>query len=222
MARLSNSILKGLKGSMGGVVFYEVDGVTLTRSKPGKRTNAQKKRRKYSPRNQRSMGKFAMVQAYIKDFKEAIAFGFQNEASGPSRPYHACASYTLLHCFSSEGQNYFIDPALIKVSLGPLCPPEDASAQATEEGILFSWKDNSGVSSAKPDDLAFVVLHNAESKVVRFEKLGSRRNSEQFLFERRIIGTGNQWHAYLAFSQLTRDKKKRILSDSVYLGLIQS
>lgn len=222
MARLSNSILKGLKGSMGGVVFYEVDGVTLTRSKPGKRTRAQKKRRAHSPRNQRSMGKFAMVQAYIKSFKDAIAFGFQNEAAGPSRPYHACASYTLLHCFSSDGENYFIDPALIKVSLGPLCPPEDAYAQATEEGILFAWKDNSGVSSAKPDDLAFVVLHNAESKVVRFEKVGSRRNSEQFLFERRIIGTGNQWHAYLAFSQLTRDKKKRILSDSVYLGLIQS
>jgi hypothetical protein len=60
---------------MGDMIFYQINGITYTRRKPGKRTNAQKERMKKSPLNERSQGMFAMVQKFSKLFGGRLPSG---------------------------------------------------------------------------------------------------------------------------------------------------
>ena len=204
MARVANSSLSGLNGNMGDMIFYQINGVTYARRKPSKRSNAQKKRMKKSPINERSQGKFSMVHKYLKGLKYVIRFGFQEEIKGARHAYHACGSYTRLNCFSQNGQEYHIDPSLFKISRGTLMGAEEANAERTEDGILFTWKDNSGTSSAQAWDEAFLAIENKGEHLLKHS-----------------FGTpGGDWHAYLAFSQENRRTNKRKLSDSVYLGVV--
>lgn len=138
MAKVANTLLNGIQGTMGDMIFYQINGVTYTRRKPGKRTNAQKKRMKKSPLNERSQGMFSMVQTYLKILRRAIAFGYQEHTVGASLPYHACVSYTRKNCFALDGRDYRIDPALIKVSRGSLMAPADAKAEKVGDGIQFT------------------------------------------------------------------------------------
>jgi hypothetical protein len=220
MARVANTLLNGIQGTMGDMIFYQINGVTYTRRKPGRRTNAQKKRMKKSPLNERSQGMFAMVQQYLKTLRRAIAFGYQEHTVGASLPYHACVSYTRKNCFALDGRDYRIDPALIKVSCGSLMPPEGAKAEKVGEGILFTWRNNSWISSARPWDQAFIVIHDPENKVMFWEELGSSREQKEHLLKLDSHYTNRSWHIYLAFSQENSFSKKRTLSDSVYLGVV--
>lgn len=220
MARVENTTLTGLNGTMGDMVYYKINGVTYTRRKPRKRSPAEKKRMKISSINERSQGMFAMVQQYLKGLTLAIKFGFQGEVKGARHAYHACSSYTRLNCFVLDGQNYQIDPALFKVSIGTLMGAEEAEAIRTDEGVFFTWKNNSGTSSAKEGDQAFLVIHNPIKEAVAWKELGNFRKNGQDLLKHTFGNPPGVWHAYLAFSQMNHRTKKIILSDSVYLGEI--
>lgn len=220
MAKVANTLLNGIQGTMGDMIFYQINGVTYSRRRPNKRTNAQKKRMKKSPLNERSQGMFAMVQHYLKTLRRAIAFGYQEHTVGASLPYHACVSYTRKNCFALDGKEYKIDPALIKVSHGSLMPPEDAKAEKVGEGILFAWRNNSWISSAKPLDRAFIVIHDLDNTTMEWIDIGSTREHGEHLLKLDAHYTNKTWHAYLAFSQENPYSKKRTLSDSVYLGVV--
>lgn len=220
MVKVANTLLNGIQGTMGDMIFYQINGITYTRRKPGKRTNAQKKRMKKSPLNERSQGMFAMVQKYLKTLRRAIAFGYQEHTIGASLPYHACVSYTRKNCFALDGKDYRIDPALIKVSRGSLMPPEDAKAEKSEDGIQFTWRNNSWISSAKPWDRAFIVIHDLENTTMDWVDLGNTREQGEHLLKLDSYSVNKSWHAYLAFSQENYISKKRTLSDSVYLGVV--
>jgi hypothetical protein len=220
MARVANTLLNGIQGTMGDMIFYQINGVTYTRKKPGKRTNAQKKWMKKSPLNERSQGMFTMVQKYLKTLRRAIAFGYQEHTFGASLPYHACVSYTRKNCFALDGEDYRIDPSLIKVSRGSLLPPEDAKAERGGEGILFTWRNNSWISSARPSDQAFIVIHDTEGTSMEWIDLGNFREQGEHLLKLHPYSISKSWHVYLAFSQKNHISKKRTLSDSVYLGIV--
>ncbi|SEF67220.1 DUF6266 family protein [Algoriphagus boritolerans] len=173
-----------------------------------------------SPLNERSQGMFAMVQKYLKTLRRAIAFGYQEYTVGASLPYHACVSYTRKNCFALDGKDYRIDPALIKVSRGSLMPPEDAKAEKVAEGIMFSWRNNSHISSAKLWDRAFIVIHDLDNTTVEWVDLGNTREKGEHLLKLDPHYLNKSWHAYLAFSQENAYSKKRTFSDSLYLGVI--
>ena len=220
MARLGKSSLSSLQGNLGDMIFYQINGVTYVRRKPQKRTNAQKKKLKKSPRNERSQGMFTLTQKYLLGLNKVIKFGFQNEVIGARSARNACVSYTRLNCFSFEDGKYAINPALFKFCLGSLMGPENGEATRTAEGVLFSWNDNSYFSSAMPSDQAFLVIHNPQKHAVVWEELGSYRHLKQHLLKHQFSDPQEEWHAYLAFSQANIRTKKRIFSDSVYLGLV--
>ncbi|MBN7813011.1 hypothetical protein J0A68_18790 [Algoriphagus sp. H41] len=175
---------------------------------------------KKSPINERSQGMFSAVHDYLKGLTQVIRFGFQGEANGARHAYHACVSFTRMNCFSLTGQEYQIDPALFKISRGTLMGPENPKAERTSEGVMFTWKDNSWTSSAKPQDIAFLVIHNPKQKIAYCEEMGSTRSQEEHLLSYKFGNSGGEWHAYLAFSQENPRAKKLILSDSVYLGIV--
>ena len=165
-----------------------------------------------------SQDKMAMTQRFLRPLTRIIAFGYQEQAEGARRPYHAAVSYTKAHCFVQEKKGFYIDPSLFKVSRGSLSPPDAAEAAKTEKGIELSWSDNSWISSARPSDCLFIVLYNPESGHAVWEFSGSTRDSRHHLLPLRPEQLAGQWHVYLAFSRDKPRSKTKILSDSVYLG----
>lgn len=220
MARLANSALAGLNGNMGELIFYQRNGVTYVRRKPQKWSSSQKKNAKVSDLNKLYQNKFSLAQKYLSGLNRAIRFGFQAEVVGAKTARNACISYTLLNCFVFDGPNYKIDPALFKFSIGNLLGAEDAKAERNENGILITWKNNSWVSSARPDDQAFLVIHNPKNSFAHMKEFGNYRSKGELLFPNNLNDSEGEWHVYLAFSQINRRFKKITMSDSLYLGVL--
>jgi len=216
MARVNDSSGGEFNGKVGGLVYYQVEGKTYVRQAPPKQTKAKKK--KTSPLRRLYQSKMTLTQSHLKSLTRAIAFGFQNLAVGARRPFHACVSYTLNNSFIADGPNFAIDPALIKVSLGPLLPPINAIAEKLEHGINITWQSNAHISKAKPWDKAFIVLHHPEQMFSEYITFGNDRSSESQFVQLWESMLKKKCHVYLAFSQDQSNNGNILLSDSVYLG----
>ncbi|WP_425635851.1 DUF6266 family protein [Algoriphagus yeomjeoni] len=220
MARITNSILEGLSGSVGELVFYKVGGKTYSRRKPGKQSKTTKAKTSTRKRNSQSVS--TQTQKFLKNITHILRFGYQNHENGASRPYHAAVSYTMKNSFKFEGTtaSKVLDISLVKVSRGSLLGPQDPKVERVAEGIKFTWKDNSWQSAATPYDNVFVFLLSSEGNGTEWEFLGNTRDKENHVLTVSPILKDTKWHAWIAFSQENPWNKKRALSDSVYLGVV--
>lgn len=218
MARITNSLMEALSGSVGELVFYQVGGKTYSRRKPGKQSKATKART--SPAKRRSQSVISQTQAFLKNIAPILRFGYQNHTDGARRPYHAAVSYTSKNCFKEEEKARILEVSLVKVSLGTLTGPQDPRAVRVTDGVEFSWTDNSEEGSARFSDQAFVVLHSTSGQGSDWVFLGSFRSIGKHKLPFKNSNSNTQWHAWIAFSQENPWTKKRTLSDSVYLGIV--
>lgn len=218
MARNSSSILNGLSGRVGELVFYQVGGKTYTRRRPGKQSKATKA--KTSQLKRQSQSVMSQTHAFLKNLTHILRFGYQNHIDGASRPYHAAVSYTTKNSFKFKGNAKVLDISLVKLSRGTLLGPQDPRAERVADGVEFTWTDNSEQGSSKSSDQAFVVLLNSGENGTVWEFMGSRRASGKHILSLSSQSSAIQWHAWLAFSQENPWTKKRTLSDSVYLGIV--
>ena len=218
MARVTNSILEGLSGSVGDLIFYKVGGVTYTRRKPGKQSKATKA--KTSVIKRRSQSVSTQSHNFLKNITHILRFGYQNHENGASRAYHAAVSYTMKNSFKFEGNSKLLDVSLVKVSRGSLLGPQNPKVERASEGIRFTWTDNSWQAAATPYDNAFVFLLSSEGNGSEWEFLGNTRDKENHVLPISPALNDVKWHAWIAFSQENPWTKKRNLSDSVYLGIV--
>ena len=222
MARITNSILEGISGSVGDLIFYKVGGVTYTRRKPGKQSKSTKAKTSERKRNSQSVS--TQTQKFLKNITHILRFGYQNFENGASRPYHAAVSYTMKNSFKFVGTSAskVLDISLVKVSRGSLLGPQDPKVERVPEGIKFTWIDNSWQAAAKPQDQVFVFLLSAEENGTgsKWEFLGNTRDKGNHVLPVSSVLAETKWHAWIAFSQENPWTKKRDLSDSVYLGII--
>ena len=218
MARITNSLLEGLSGSIGELVFYKIDGKTYSRRKPGKQSTTTKA--KTSPAKRRSQSVMSQTHAFLRNISQILRFGYQTHTDGASRPYHAAVSYTSKNCFKFEGDSKVLDIGLVKVSRGTLLGPQAPTVKRIPEGVEFSWADNSWQGSAKPTDQVFVFLHSTTGGGSEWEFLGCARATGKHVLALQSTYLNTQFHAWIAFSQENPWTKKRALSDSVYLGIV--
>lgn len=222
MARITNSILAGLSGNLGDLVFYKVGGVTYARKKPGKQSKTTKVQTSERKRNSQSVS--TQTQKFLKNIKHILRFGYQSFENGASRPYHAAVSYTMKNSFKFVGTSAskILDISLVKVSRGSLLGPQDPNVERVPEGIKFTWTDNSWQAAATPYDKVFVFLLSTESMLTgtEWEFLGNTRDKENHVLPISPVLKDTKWHAWIAFSKENAWTKKRELSDSVYLGVV--
>jgi hypothetical protein len=136
MARISSSILKGLSGRVGELVFYQIGGKTYTRRRPGKQSKATKAKTSLLKRQSQSV--MNQTHAFLKNLTHILRFGYQNHIDGASRPYHAAVSYTTKNSFKFEGNAKVLDITLVKLSRGTLLGPQDPRAERIPGGVEFT------------------------------------------------------------------------------------
>ncbi|GMQ30670.1 DUF6266 family protein [Algoriphagus confluentis] len=218
MGKANDPSLKGLSGKIGNLVYYQRNGETYVRAAPGKQSKATKA--KTSEPKRISQDVVRQTHAFLKNYKHLVRFGYQEHAVGAKTAYHRAASYTIKNSFDYRPESAWkvLDISKVRISLGDLTGPEEATASREGTGVRFTWRDNSWEGSAKPSDEAFVVLIHESRAGSRFVYQGSRRSERSHFLNLDGADPNAKWHAFLAFSQENEYSKKRFLSNSVYLG----
>lgn len=217
MGKVVSPMLQGITGKVGGLVFYQSNGNTYVRQNPGKQPQSVKNRT--SKRKRLSQSVMKQTHQFLRKLVPLIRFGFQELKQGARHPYHAAVAYMAKNSFAWKEDDKVIEPSLLRFSAGSLIGPHNASAQWQENGIKFTWTNNSWSGSARPGDKALVVAINLEEDAFFWTYEGEPRDKEAHHLAL-DSSKASHWHVYLAFSQENWHSKKTIVSDSVYLGKI--
>ncbi|WP_394370980.1 DUF6266 family protein [Echinicola marina] len=214
----ADGIFSKLRGKIGGVVFYVVDGKTYVRQH-----NDEPKIGEPSPIQQLYRNKFSMASHFLRPMKIPIEFGFQAFRKGMRTGMNAAMGYTTKNAFYGGGIDPLqLLPDKVKISLGPLTRAKNAQVSwADDEHVRFSWENNNGEGSARHSDKVMLVLYNAEDQRVEYVLEGSFRSTGQQ--EVKVLGgKGHEGklHAYISFHHHSRRYKTRSFSDSQYLGMV--
>lgn len=220
MGKVTDSLLKGLSGKIGGLVFYQLNGETYVRKAPGKQSKAVKGRT--SELKQISQDVIRQTHQFLKFFTPLLEFGYQEWGRGGRKPYHAAVSYTIKHSFSFVGNTAWkkLDLSLLKFSRGSLLGPENPIVERVSHGVRFSWQDNSNQAGSKPTDASFLVLVHPDQERSRYCLLGETRSKGAHVLPLSEMDLNESWHVYLAFSQENPWTRSRVFSDMKYLGVI--
>ena len=214
----ADGILSKLKGKIGGIVFYEVNGETYARQH-----NEEPKIGEPSPIQQLYRNKFGMASHFLRPLKVPIEFGFQAFRKGMRTGMNVAMGYTVKNAFYGGGVDPLqLIPAQVKVSMGPLTGAKNALVNwVDDDHVRFSWENNIGDGSARHFDQAMLVLYNAEDQRVEYVLEGSSRSSEHEDVKvlRGKVHEG-KLHAYISFHHYSRRYKTREFSDSQYLGMV--
>ncbi|WP_394354473.1 DUF6266 family protein [Echinicola arenosa] len=214
----ADGIFSKLRGKVGGVVFYVVDGETYVREYV-----EEPKVGEPSPIQQLYRNKFGMASHFLRPLKVPVEFGFQDFRKGMRTGMNAAIGHAAKNAFYGGGVDPLqLIPAQLKVSMGPLTGARSAQVSwLDDEHVRFSWENNIGEGSARHFDQAMLVLYNAEDQRVEYVLEGSYRSKEH---EDVKVLRGKEHegklHAYISFHHYSRRTKKRTFSDSEYLGLV--
>lgn len=216
MATLPNSNIIQPKGKIGNLVFYELNGKTVVRSRPSQN---HKNKHNPSPLQLIQREKLKTINAFLKPIKLALDFGYQVFLTQSKKGMHWAFSE-----INTKGYNHTreprIDPAFLRVSKGNLLGPENVKAIKNGDSIEITWLDNSTEGKAQPTDETFILCYCPEEGKYIWPKIKFRRNSGKAIIVLDSVKSVLSWHVYLAFSQMNIKTKKHILSDSVYLGRV--
>lgn len=218
MGRVKGSLLEGISGKVGNLVFYELNGQTYVRRAPGKQSKATKARTSDSKKISQSVNK--QTHTFLRFFTHLLRFGFQEWEAGGRKAYHSAVSYASKNSFSFIGstREKILDISLVKFSKGSLLGPSEPKVERAGPGVLFSWKNNSWIAGSNPQDESFLVLIHENKQTSIWEFMGGSREKESHLLPLHFPNSTDKWYAFLAFSQENTWTKKRIFSNSVYLG----
>ncbi|WP_026969496.1 DUF6266 family protein [Algoriphagus terrigena] len=216
MAILPSSNVIYPKGTIGTLVFYELNGKTVVRSKPG---SNHKNKHNPSPLQLIQREKLKTINAFLKPVKLALDFGYQEFMTQSKKGMHCAYSE-----INTKGYNHTreskIDPAFLRISKGGLLGPESPRLIRNGNSLEITWADNSAEGKAQASDETFILCYCPEEKKYIWPKSKFRRNGGQAVIELNSEQSAMSWHVYLAFSQTNLKKRTSILSDSVHLGRI--
>jgi len=204
MAQLKQGINGPASGKIGPTVHYTMYGKHFVRSLPA--TGSYKQ----TPERQKQQQRMALVQAFLKPFKELIRLSFAPVAVN-NAPYHVAKSYNLRYAITGDTYpDQTIDFNKVYLSVGSLDLPDEYSVQRSEGGLLFTW---SGGNDQSVDTL-LVVMYNDDKNSVAYQFTGVRRSRASFFWD---IDLGSEGvHVWIAFRSI--DEKE--MSNSLYLGKV--
>lgn len=211
MAIFSKGILGGFSGKVGNVIGSSWKGIDYMRSKPTK-VNDPKTEAQLSQRQ-----KFRLIMSFLRKVKPILDRGFRTN-TGKMSPINSASSYNLRNAITGDYPDQEIDYMSVLVSRGQLLPARGASAESTNPNqVSFSWTDNSGIGSARPDDEAMILVYNRDKdRAIYIAGNGPVRQDEGYVLDLPETFGGDTVEVYLAFVSEDGDTA----SDSEYLGSI--
>ncbi len=202
-----NHLFSGGRGKMGNLVFYQMNGKTIVRTKPAhfsdKKTPAQLAQRQ----------RMQVINGFLNPFRELIRTTFAAEAEGRSA-LQAAQSYNMRNALTGEYPDIMVDKNKALLSQGILPLPKSASVAAKPEGLLITWENSDETATATAGDTLLVIaLFKAGN--CRYQFTEARRADGQYLWKLpQTIDENALPDVWIAF----QDRKRTALSPSLYIN----
>lgn len=204
MAQLKQGINGPASGKIGPTVHYTMYGKHFVRSLPA--TGSYKQ----TPERQKQQQRMALVQAFLKPFKELIRLSFATVAVN-NAPYHVAKSYNLRYAITGDTYpDQTIDFNKVYLSAGPLNLPDSCTVQRSDKVLLFNWNSKNG----RTNDTLLLIVYYPEWNSVNYQFTGVKRSKESFTWD--VDLEMKEIHVWIAFRSM--DEKE--MSNSLYLGKV--
>ncbi|MEB2778469.1 DUF6266 family protein [Algoriphagus sp. D3-2-R+10] len=218
MGKVTDDILNGFSGKVGNLIFYQVNGQTLIRTKPGQRTGTT------TPLQTYHQEAFALVQEFLSPMKKELAIGFVAYRKGAKRGIDRAKSLMLKNAIYPLDGAPVLQPEKALVSSGDLTGVQDAFHTDLGSGkFTIEWTPNSWDGSARDADKTFVVVYDTvHQRVFSNQGLGYRKDGylevqlPWLSFDSGAEAPG----VYVYFSFYSERAGNSLFSDSVCLGKI--
>lgn len=209
MGKINQGILGGFRGKVGNVIGGNWKGIDYMRVKPSSVANPKTE----GQVDQRS--KFSTVLQFLQPLKDFVKVGYNNYAVKMTQ-FNSAMSYILKNAVTGSYPDFKIDYSSALVSRGALSGGLNAKAESTEDGIVFSWDDNSGVGSAQSTDKAMILVYNVAEGEAIYSTSGELRSSGTQTATLPDSYQGDDVECFIAF--ISNDSSS--ISNSTYLGSI--
>ena len=205
MATLKNGFLSG---KLGELVAYTRNG----------RNHLRKRPQRTAPPTQKELLNrhlFRLVQQWVTPLSQFLRQGFR-DYSETIWGANAAKSLIFQQALQRQGTDSYVEPSLVKVSVGNLALPETLQAQLNPEGELeFSWSTETAPDSS-PRDRIMMLAYNIPEKCAAYELCGGKRLAGMDILPLAGYPAGT-YHVYAAF--VTEDRERR--SNSRFLGVVE-
>ncbi len=216
MAILSNGPNGGFSGKAGSIVGYYQHGKWVIRGLP----RLSEKNKKGSVDQNICRSRFKKMQDFLGPIIAHIRIGFNLEAKRNNNTAHNSAkSWNMLNAFDENGE---INCSAFRFSSGNLPVPADAAVKVNEEGLEFTWTDDStepgsfGARDLRQDDQVMILVYNLEYKHLAGTLSGSKRSVGREIVEIDRSSPPVDYHTWISF--ISDDRQS--IANSVYTGLV--
>jgi len=210
MAKLKNGIFSALRGTVGSMVFYEMNGVNVVRRRPKKR-----KRYKPHPNHLPQQAKFLLCTRLLQPLTGLFRLTYARLAVGMTA-FNKAFSYHMNEAVSGTYPNLSIDFNMVRLSQGNLPNPSSANCGSVMAGqVEWHWKRKCRRTLARQNDKAFVAVY-CESLGQWIYSLDAASRSEGHAVLDVSSFSGQSVHSWLGF--ISADGKW--VSESLYLGVV--
>ncbi|MBS1566582.1 MAG: hypothetical protein JST39_19515 [Bacteroidetes bacterium] len=209
MGRLISGINGPIVGKVGAVVGSSRNGKPYLKGPYKDRTT------NVSEAELGNRAKFRTSQIWLKPLKEFVREGFKSFRL-TSGAFLAAKSYLQRHALEGSGVTLSVNPALVKLSTGPLPLPANLTVSKTSpDQLLFSW-DTEGIEGDRRYDQVMMLAYDVANGKAYQNVTGQFRTAGADILTVVLSNEEVVFHVYAAFTSGDRETQ----SESVYLGAI--
>lgn len=209
MGTYKNGPLGPFKGKIGPLFGYILRGKGVLRAAP----------HITKPRSIKQLAvqeRMVVLSPFLNKIKKYLAVGFELSAiKNENSANNSAKSYNLKHAIKGEYPELEVDYSQARLTEGSLEIPQNARAEAVENGFKFSWDfDENG--AGHPNDKTMLMAYFPELKSSTYMINGVGRHQGQEILEIHPALKGKTAETYMSF--ITDDRKA--ISNSVYTGSV--
>ncbi|NEU07093.1 hypothetical protein GZH53_02100 [Flavihumibacter sp. R14] len=206
MAIIDEGILGGFRGKIGTEVGVSNGGRYYMRSLP-------RKKKKITPRELMNQAKFKVVLEHLDPIKDLVKAGFKDWFTRTGG-YRAALSYNRKYAVAGEEHDFYIDPALFRMSGGDLPGALDPQAHIADGNIEITWTVAPAIASEHSDQMMILVYDRSNSKALTRVYDGPYRRAGTYSMAISPEMINAEVDVYIGFVAADRSAQ----SDSQYLG----
>jgi len=208
MARVISGPFVGFSGTINGVTYYQINGVTYSKSKNRKST---KPRTVKQEANSSTLG---MISTFMGPFEDFAMVGYQHVAKSKGwNPHNAMVSH-IWTVLKGKGKNRRIDLKKLLVTQGNLARAKQNAVELTAEGLAFSWSKEVEPRKGHHTDQVIMLAYFPELGEVKSKIGGAERSVEKDFLS--LDGIEKGYSAEIFISFIANDHSD--LANSIYLG----
>ncbi len=206
MARLVSGINGPIIGKVGTVTGSHRNGKGYIKANNVRRAPQ-------TPNELIAKERFATAHRFLSPLLDYVREGFRHQ---PKKGYNGAKSYTLLNAMEGEAMHSYVNPELVKVSLGTLPLSDDLAVRYEDGQLIFTWSTKKPEGASLYDQLMPLSYHpDAEKPRATYNITSAMRKAGT---DSLPVRKGLVYHVYAAFTSADRTQN----SSSVYLGAVEA